>query len=213
MSTHRSQFNQPVHNLSSGREYWEQTGNSHNKLRLPKFLHFNNGSTDKNSFKLMKQPVAYSNQLSYDVDDLIARLNQACLTPAPAPVTADTPVTLKLFTTDQDRTAYILQNNMEVSRSIIDAIKTMAKATNAAKIQRNEAILGRLINPQVGKSKQTLDPPVIWAPPHDYHRHHTVKQTMILRDNIEPFEIEVPTCDIVRTWTKMKDYGLKNFFS
>ena len=34
LSSHRPQFNQPEHNLSSGREYWEQTGNSHNKVRL-----------------------------------------------------------------------------------------------------------------------------------------------------------------------------------
>ena len=38
-------------------------------------------------------------------------------------------------------------------------------------------------------------------------------KTTILRDNIEPFEIEVPTCDSVQTWTKMTVYGLKNFFS
>ncbi len=174
-----------------------------------------------------------------DVDDLITRLNRACLTPAPVPAPADTPVTPKLFTTDQERTAHMLQNDTEVSRSIIHAVTSMAKATfagrqpadlqaeqaaefnnitellktHAVKIQRNEAMLGRLINPQVGKSKQTLDPPVIRAPPHDYRRHHTVMQTTILRDNIEPFEIEVPTCDIVRTWTKMKDYGMKNHFS
>ena len=37
-----------------------------------------------------------------DVDDLIAWLNRACLPPAPAPAPADTHVTPKLFTADQE---------------------------------------------------------------------------------------------------------------
>ena len=175
-----------------------------------------------------------------DVEDLVGRLNRVTVTPPPAiPAPATTALKPKVFTTDQERTAYMLQKETEQTRTLVTAISSIAKVSLAGQLHRNlgpeqteeftkltnviassiesirqnELILGQMINPNVGKSKQSLDAPTILRAPADYRRHHTVMQTTMLRDNINVFESEIPTSDIVRTWTQMKKYGEKHYFN
>ena len=139
-----------------------------------------------------------------EVKDLIGRLNRVTVTPPPAiPAPATTALKPKVFTTDQEQTAYMQQKETEQTRSLVTAISSIAKvslaghlhrdlgpeqteefekltnviANSIASIRQNELIHGQMINPNVGKSKQTLDAPTILRAPADYRRHHTVMQT------------------------------------
>jgi hypothetical protein len=142
------------------------------------------------------------------------------------------------FTTDQERTAYILQREANTSRSsavhnitamtlrddqrIEDLRRSQAAAfaaltellqQNVKTIKENENLINQMVNPNIGRSKQTLDPPVLVPAPIGHKPHHSVMNTSTLKDNIFVFNPSDANADIVRTWDQMKQYGTKQFFT
>jgi hypothetical protein len=70
-----------------------------------------------------------------------------------------------------------------------------------------------MVNPNIGRSKQTLDPPVLVPAAIGHKPHHSVMNTSTLKDNIFVFNPSDANADIVRTWDQMKQYGTKQFFT
>jgi hypothetical protein len=70
-----------------------------------------------------------------------------------------------------------------------------------------------MVNPNLGRSKQTPDPPLLAPAPHGHNPHHSVMNTSTLKDNIYVFNPLDANADIVRTWDQMKEYGTNQFFT
>ena len=175
------------------------------------------------------------------IDNLVARIERVSLQPPPvAPAPVRVPEKQKVFTTDQERTAFMLQREAENSRALVTAVKHIATLTlggagrvqdlppaqqiafeslstllqqNVQKITENENLVNQMVNPNIGRSKQTLEPPEYVVAPLAHRPHYSVMQTSTLKDNIYPFNPDDTNSDIVRTWTQMKEYGTKHFFT
>ena len=184
--------------------------------------------------------------LDLPMDDIVAKLQKATLQQPPRPTLAPvTPATTpkahtpKVFTTDQERTAFMLQKETDQSNNIVTAISNFAQLafdgqqerdlrpqqllalraltslleTNTKTINSNEKILQQMVNPNIGKSKQSLDFPIFEETPARHVRHYSVMLASTLKDNIAPFDPDDPHhSDIVLTWDQMKKYGNKHFF-
>ncbi len=174
------------------------------------------------------------------INNLIDRLQNASLTTPAPPRPTGVPEKQRVFTTDQERTAYILQREANTSRSLVNAVQNITAMTlrddqrledlrptqaaafaaltdllqqNVRTIKENETLISQMVNPNIGRSKQTLDPPVLVPAPDGHKPHHSVMNTSTLKDNIFVFNPSDANADIVRTWDQMKQYGTKQFFT
>jgi hypothetical protein len=174
------------------------------------------------------------------MNNLIDRLQNVSLTTPAPPRPTRVPEKQRVFTTDQERTAYILQREANTSRSLVNAVQNITAMTlrddkrledlrptqaaafaaltdllqqNVRTIKENKTLISQMVNPNIGRSKQTLDLPVLVPAPIGHKPHHLVMNTSTLKDNIIVFNPMDPNADVVRTWDQIKQYGTKLFFT
>ena len=102
--------------------------------------------------------------------------------------------------------------DLRLSQAAAFAVLTKILQQNVRTIKENKTLINQMVNTNIGRSKQTLDPPVLVPAPIGHKPDHSVMNTSTLKDNIFVFNPSDANADIVRTWDQMKQYGTKQFF-
>jgi hypothetical protein len=136
------------------------------------------------------QPDTWPDPVMNNLIDILQNVSISMPVAAPP---ARVPEKQRVFSTDQERTAFMLQREANNLRSIVQAVQsitTIALAAdqwvedlrtaqaeafaqlteplqqNVRTIKENETLINQMVNPILGSSKQTLDPPILAPAPH-----------------------------------------------
>ena len=95
----------------------------------------------------------------------------------------------------------------ESVRSLSDNMKLISQEISDLQFRQQK------MNTSQYKDKRILELPIYEQPNIVYRRHHMALNGTTLRDNIEVFNPKRAGSDIFRTWKKLREYGMKNYFT